>query len=316
MSQEVNLRKVSIIFELILFLMFVLVTILLFSRLNEDYYISKAGEENLHYDYENLEDIKWQNKAYLKKIKEEYGINIYYGDNTQSVVEKIEATIQADEFIVNNNLKMLYNSLKKYPIDLFTMSKSKKYPINIILVDSFLNDNLALASRNNLNEFRIYLSNKSKFERAFHHEMFHVLEFYMSDTHKYLFASWYTLNPNGFKYVTNIEDLNNDYVYVSGLFNKKIKNGIANDDYLKEENDINVTNVDYVLCGDNPYFVTKYSKVSEKEDRAEIFAEIMIQEKKEPYLVDGQNIKKKALVIKETIENNITINEFYYNKFL
>ena len=47
MNQEIKQNKISMIFEVIMFLMFVLVTILLFSKLNEDYYISKAGEENL-----------------------------------------------------------------------------------------------------------------------------------------------------------------------------------------------------------------------------------------------------------------------------
>ena len=300
MSQNQKTGRLSLILEAILFLLFVLSTILLFSKLNDDYYnISGAGEENLLYDYYDVEDIVAQNKTYIKKIKDEYGISIYYGENIKKVVEKIDATILQDEFIVNNNLKVIYNSLKKYPNDVFEISKSKKYPINIILVDSFLNDNLALASRNNLNEFRLYLSNNSKFERAFHHEMYHILEFYMSDKYKYLYSSWYSLNPAGFSYVQDVEKLNDDYVYNSKL----------NESNEKQE-------INSISFKSNPYFITKYSKVSEKEDRAEIFAEMMMQVKKSSYLRDGQNIRKKALVITDAIGNNITKNEFYFNQFL
>ena len=65
----------------------------------------------------------------------------------------------------------------------------------------------------------------------------------------------------------------------------------------------------------NPYFVTKYSKATEKEDRAEIFAEIMILSKKPKYLFEGQNIRKKAEVMNNTISQNVTNEDFSYSKY-
>jgi hypothetical protein len=152
----------------------------------------------------------------------------------------------------------------------------------------FQNDNLALASRNNLNEFRIYISNAQKFERAFHHEMYHILEYYMKDNTKNIYTNWNELNPNGFKYENDTNKLTKDYVYDSNSY-----------------------------VEDNTYFVTKYSKCSEKEDRAEIFAEIMTMNKKQKYLDYNQNIRKKVDLIAYTIGNNITsINDFYFSRFI
>ncbi len=316
MNQEIKQNKISMIFEVIMFLMFVLVTILLFSKLNEDYYISKAGEENLLYSYEDKSDVTLQNKSYVKKIKEEYGINVNYGNDFDSMLERVNAIAQTDEFIINNNLKILYLALKKYPSDVFDITKSKKYPISIVLVSRFTNDNLALASRNSLNEVRIFVSNNSSFERAFHHEMYHALEYYMSDNKKYIFASWYSLNPPNFKYENNVSMLNNEYVYAKDLFSKKLKDGTVYEDSLKDDEKTDTLCVNDELYLENPYFVTKYSKASEKEDRAEIFAELMMQEKKEPYLQEGQHILKKAKLLTNTLEQNVSNNNFYYNKFL
>ena len=67
---------------------------------------------------------------------------------------------------------------------------------------------------------------------------------------------------------------------------------------------------------ENAYFVTKYSKASEKEDRAEIFAEIMVMSKKEKYLYKDGKIYLKAKNIMNKIEENITYNNFYCDRFL
>ena len=66
----------------------------------------------------------------------------------------------------------------------------------------------------------------------------------------------------------------------------------------------------------NPYFVTKYSKVTEKEDRAEIFAEVMILNKKVKFLEEGQNIRKKVDYISEILSECITKEDFYFYRFL
>ena len=302
MMGEINQkRKISFITEFILFLFIVLITILLLKQLN----ISELLEEssNLAMYAQSDTDIRKENESYIKKIKDEYSINIKYGKDTEDYMGKIEGNAQYNEAIINNNIKLIYYALKKYPDDVFDMSRNKKYPITIVIIDKFNNNNLALASRNNLNEFRIYISNTPKFERAFHHEMYHVLEYYMSDTQKYLFASWDKLNPSNFKYEEDISLLDDKYVYKENSLIDESNIDVSNNEIIDEENV-------------NPYFVTKYSKVTEKEDRAEIFAEVMILNKKVKFLEEGQNIRKKVDYISEILSECITKEDFYFYRFL
>ena len=298
MEENIQRKKISLILEVIIFLGIVFIGILLFYSLNDKYNLTQKLNDNLYLSNEST--VEEENKLYIKNLKKNYGINVEYGENTLTLVKNNSAIIQCDENIVNNNLKIITQAFEKYPIDIFDMSKSKKYPINIILVNNFTNNNLALASRSSLNEFRIYISNTQNFERAFHHEMYHILEYYMSDTHKYLYASWNTLNPEDFEYEEDISKLNNKYVY-----NENMQNS------LQKQND-----TENILENENPYFVTKYSKTTQKEDRAEIFAELMVATKKYKYLTEGQNIKKKVDLIVSTVKKNITINNFYFYKFI
>lgn len=71
-------------------------------------------------------------------------------------------------------------------------------------------------------------------------------------------------------------------------------------------------------CGDivDCYFLTRYSKATEKEDRAEIFAEIMILKENVNYLDMSCNIRKKIDVITETLNDEISKNDFYFSKYL
>lgn len=301
MSEVNEKRKVSFITEVILFLVIVLITVLLLRQFN----ISELDESTSSlslYD-QTLNDLKKENESYIKKIRQEFGIDVEYGKSTQDYMGKIEGVSQYDESIINNNIRIIYYALKKYPSDIFDMSKSKKYPISIVIIDKFNNNNLALASRNNLNEFKIYISNTEKFERAFHHEMFHVLEYYMSDTQKYLFASWKNLNPDGFKYEEDLSLLDDKYVY--------------RENNLVNEGDVILNDNQTVSSSDsNPYFVSKYSKSTEKEDRAEIFADIMVLNKKVKYLDEGQNIRKKVDYIIEVLMESITKDDFYFYRFI
>ena len=82
MMGEVNQkRKVSFITEFILFLFIMLITILLLKQLN----ISELLEEssNLAMYAQSDTDIRKENESYIKKIKDEYSINIKYGKDTE-----------------------------------------------------------------------------------------------------------------------------------------------------------------------------------------------------------------------------------------
>lgn len=282
-------KKLSIITDTIFFLFVVLIFVLLVKKLDLPSY-NEYEETLAQFNSKNFKSIEEENEVYIKKIRNDFGIIVLYGKDVADYAASVNAVEQYDESIVNKNLKQIYETLQYYPDDVFDIFRSRKYPLYIMIVDRFKNNTLALASKNSLNQYRLYVSNTNKFERAFHHEMFHVLEYYMSDKRKNLYSDWESLNPQGFEYEPNTSRINIDYVYNAN------------------------SNINKSLDYDNPYFVTKYSKASDKEDRAEIFAELMIATKKLPYLEEGQNIKKKANKIDESILENVTTSKFpYYN---
>ncbi len=292
MHQQTKLgqaRRLSVITDILIFFLILILALILISIFDIDIKFSDNEYEELAL-VSNLESssysVEEENMYYISQIKEKYNIIVSYGENTKNSANKVDATVQENELIVNNNLKILLDALKKYPQDLFKVINHSNYSINIYLVNSFNNDNLALASRNNLNEYKIYISNNSKFERSFHHEMYHILEYFMKSKNPTLANDWFKLNPSEFSYTGTTENLNRDYVYY-----------VASD--LK-----------------NAYFVSKYSKVSDKEDRAEVFSEIMVMDTKKEYLNNGENIYKKANYITNDLHKFITQTEFYIDKIM
>ncbi len=292
MIVNMNTKKLSIITDTIFFLFVILIFVLLVQKLDLPSY-NEYEETMAQFNKGNFKSVEEENEVYIKKIKNDYGITVLYGSDIKDYAASVNAVEQYNEDIVNNNLKKIYRSLEEYPEDVFDIFKSKKYPMYIMIVNNFKNNTLALASKNNLNQYRLFVSNTSNFSRAFHHEMFHILEYYMSDKKKDLYGQWQSLNPKDFKYNSNTSSLTNEYVY--GIYNNTVYKDLDNS---------------------NPYFVTKYSKAADKEDRAEIFAELMIAEEKLPYLEEGQNIKKKADMIDASIKENITLNKFPYYDIL
>lgn len=277
-------RKLSVFTYFFILTCVILVTILVFNELN-----IKEGFEEILYQKDIIGSVEEENRYYVDKIKEEYGIIVNYGESSKSFLSSADANMEYDENIVNNNLKLMYTALDKYPDDVFTIFKEEKYKLYVTIVSDFNDNNIALASKNTLNQYRIYVSNNENFERAFHHEFFHVLEYYMADKVKYLYHSWNAYNPYGFTYCSEISELTDEYVY--SKYN------------TEEENE-------------NTYFISKYSKVSEKEDRAEIFAELMTLKNEEAYLKNGTSIKGKILYLLNEIYENISISDFYFSKYV
>ncbi len=284
MERVTNKRKLSVFTYFFILLCVIIVSILFVKELN----IASDFEEIL-YQKDLVSNVEQENKYYIKKIKDEFGINVAYGDKDKNLLSQVDANVENDINIVNNNLKKIYEELSKYPNDVFDIFKEENYSIYLILVSSFNDNNIALASKNNLNQYRIYLSNDENYERAFHHEFFHVLEYYMSLKTNYLYVSWNKYNPIGFAYEENVTKLTSEYVY--------------NTYYNDEQNN-------------DAYFLTKYSKTSPKEDRAEIFAELMTLKKNESYLKYGSNIRDKVDYLINEIHENISIGDFQFSQYL
>ena len=282
--RAVRRGKLSVFTYFLIFVVMVGVTALTIKELD-----IHSGIEEVLYQKDTSSSVIAENKYYINKIKNEYGITIGYGESEKNFMTSINANVQEDEYVANNNIKSIYEALKKYPSDVFDIFKQEKYSLYVVLVSNFTDNNLALASKNTLNQYRIFLSNNENFERAFHHEFFHVLVYYMQDKVKYLYHSWNSYNPTGFEYQADVSVLSNEYVY-----NK----------YATEEEN------------ENAYFVTKYSKVSPKEDRAEIFANLMMLNKKEGYLKGGSNIKNKIDYLINEIYENISVSNFHFSSYI
>lgn len=286
MEEEVHKKKASLISVVILFLILILITILFIKKLETPDINSESLSLVDTDSKEYIASKKMEIDSYISSLNELYGINVLYGEDTINYANKVDATVETDLNIVNNNVKVLFHTLEKYPRGMFDVFKNKEYKMDVILLDSFTNNNLALASKNNLKEIKLYVSNTDKFERAVHHELFHVFEYYMADKNKYVFEQWKNLNPSIFKYQSDVLKLDNNYVY------------------LKDSNT------------DNWYFVTKYAKTSEKEDRAETFAELMMLQKKPEYLETNTNIKKKADNIMSEMSKYLNVKNIYCDKFM
>lgn len=280
-----EIKRLSIITDILILIPIIISTVLVIKAFNIPV-LEEESKEVLSLEAQT-QTTSEENEYYIKKIKEEFGINVLFGKNIESFAKRVDAIPLYNENIINNNIKIIYKALKKYPKEVFNMSISKENPTYIMMVDSFSNNNLALASRNNLGEYRIYISNTEKLERAFHHEMYHILEYYMSKSGKTLYLNWSDLNPENFEYNEDTSKLTKEYVY-----NKELKQ-IAD-------------------C----YFVTRYSKATEKEDRAEIFAEIMTLKENVTYLDNSCNIRKKIDAIAKTLNEEISSNDFYFLKYL
>lgn len=273
------------IFVIISYILLLVIYILDDSRIDKN--IFKYQETTSLISSDNLIDIKGKNDIYIKKIKQEYGIIIDYGEDTRDYSVKFNATVQTNENIINNNLNLLYKALQKYPTEVFNSYTNN---LHIVLFDKFETSDLALASRNGLDDFSIYICNTEKFERTLHHEIYHILEYHIEDKNELCFSNWASLNPSSFKYDPNLANLNTFYVY-----DEKVNS---------------------LLDYSNIYFVSKYSKTSEQEDRAETFAEAMLLVNSSNFLKNTKNLNEKVKSIDSEIQKNITEQKLYYYKYI
>lgn len=229
-------------------------------------------------DTEHVLDKTNHNIELTQEIDRVYNIDVIYGDGTEYLAESVNAEAIYNSEEVNSMLLELIECLEKYPSNIFKEIELKDYTIEICFVEYFNNDNVALATRDSNNNFKIYLSNidnSQKVQRAVHHETYHVLEYYMKleyDINE-LYKDWKKYNPEGFEYQSNIAMLDTNYVY------NYDKNGEA-------------------------YFVSIYSKVSDKEDRAEVFADTMISPNMPLYYNDNLGaIKNKMNLISNVMKH-------------
>lgn len=276
--------SLSVTFSFFILIMASLVMIVLThdnneSKLEQIDYANIESINPLVIDRSNQDIDKTSNNIELaEEIERVYNIEVLYGSGTESLAKTVEATAIYNESDINSILLEMIDCLEKYPSNIFKEIELKDYTVEICLVDYFSNDNIALATRDSNNNFKIFLAynkNSSKIQRAVHHETYHILEYYMKlefDINE-LYKDWNLYNPEAFVYEPNIALLDTNYVYNID------KQGRA-------------------------YFVSVYSKVSDKEDRAEVFADTMIAGEKPLYYTDSIGaIKNKVSLISNAINH-------------
>jgi len=229
----------------------------------------KVNFENIDILEENTNlDLARINLSLRNSMAERYGIDIYYGGNLN--VSSVNAINIIDSEKIFAMLRDLNNALNSYPKDLINEIEEAGYRLSIYLVDSFTNNIEALANRNSIGQFNIYISNSLDIKRAFHHEFYHILEYYIKLETVERYALWEDYNPDGFKYTNDVSKITSKYVY----------NGQS-----------------------GAHFVTLYAKYSDKEDRAETFAEMMTASRMELFFNEGEPIKSKIDLIIRVLRN-------------
>ena len=264
-------KEYAIIVSLSIF--FALVTLVGIIRLvviaDESY--AKVDLDNIQIDNNEIDlDIARYNLSIANAIKEEYDIDIYYGDKLN--LESVNGIAITDEQKIFDMLCDISSALSVYPQNLVREIENKGYSVSIYLVDYFTTNVEALANRNTIGQFKIYISNTPDLKRALHHEYYHILDYYikLEANESLVYKDWNKYNPIGFKYVNDVDNITSKYVY---------------------NNDT------------GSYFVTAYAKYSEKEDRAETFAEMITANRQKLFFNDGEPIKGKINIINSVLNS-------------
>lgn len=265
MSKSINMTKYYIAISLIIFFSLVILVggIRLLSIKENSKAVDLSNIDNI-LEEETSIDMTSINLRIKNSIEQEYGVDVYFGDGYY--VESVNAVPITNQNEIFEMLKSINYALSKYPSNMIDEIESKGYTVSIYLVSYFTNGIDALANRNSIGEFKIYMSNTLDVERTMHHEYYHILDYYIKLETNEHYYNWDEYNPEGFKYTQDVNGLTNEYVYT----------------------------------GDKTaYFVTLYAKYSEKEDRAETFAEMITADKTE-YLKQ-ENILGKMNLIKDVL---------------
>lgn len=221
-----------------------------------------------------------RNDEYRNQLLSKYNVMVGYKDEIDGKYVNSYATPTKlyDDEVISYNLTKIENALKKYPKSFFSEIKNKWKPILIYLVDNINGYAAGLTDNNNSSTLVILIvathsPTSSILESTVHHEIMHAIDCYFTSKGIYssytLEQSMKQLNPTGFNYGTQ----DNSYV---------------------------------CLLNDPCYFVSNYSKSNYKEDRAEIFANLMYRSSAPSFLKKESPINEKAKVLTSQINQSFT----------
>lgn len=230
-------------------------------------------EDDKKEEEQNPEQPKDENDIYRKKIEGTYGITIKYGEEMGDYKpHNLTPTKLLDSDKIKANLTSVETELKKYPTGFF--KDFKGMPLTIYLVKSVPNNAFAgFTDKQFMNDIKITIvDDYYSFSYTLNHEIMHYIDAYL-EIKMYPadpFLEYKKLNPVGFEYGNTNETYNYGY-------NGQIK---------------------------GMYFLNNYSQTEVREDRAEIFKQMMTRVYKPAGMFDeGEVMQKKALIISEQIKN-------------
>ena len=219
-----------------------------------------------------------KNQDMIGQIQATYGFNISYGDGTYCYYAGSSCTPLYDEEKANQALTKITNLLKNFPTDFFRKFQGNN-GYRMILFDDIPGNTQGVTSYEIGNDNQLFLdvNNDMLLERVVYHETWHFMEQLILIKNNYnnpFDGNWDHLNPAGFTYPG---DSSNTYTpYDSNRYNPGYPKG-------------------------NTAFISAYGKTSAREDRAEIFADLMFRGYKQNYMQTGYGINEKAKVMMQEV---------------
>lgn len=209
---------------------------------------------------------KEQNAEVIAAIRNQYGFDIFYGDDTYCYYGSGECTPLYDEEKVKTSLETIQRCLANFPNTFFNAFQGY-IGYHLVLMDDIPDDTAGFASYEMPGSNGIYLDvNTTLLSRVFYHETFHMIDRLLTvrNNDDNVYSDWSNYNPTDFSYGDN----SNTYTV------------------LDNEHE--------------PCFISTYAKTNEREDRAEVFADLMFRPYQKDYMKSDTCLNRKAqyLVIK------------------
>lgn len=210
-----------------------------------------------------------KNDVKRQALNRKYNLDIRYSNEINNVYgvykpfgEPLE--LLTDEREIDSNLTKLESCLAAYPDGMFKEIYDSGMALSIYLVKGSHNKFAGLVDKQFYANPILVMTDTFIFSRTFHHEMMHFLDLYIEceaypqEPYEGLWGDNY--NPLGFSYGSTASS---QYVF-------------------------------YPNGDENAYFFTNYSKTNEREDRAELFSEMMNGVYQKDCLKSGKPLRKKA----------------------
>lgn len=267
----------------------------------------ETQESAAEYGYNAVagKDFYSENMALARKIREQYNIDVLYGEDGVRYFNDYAAVAETDEQLIYYTLTTLDGFFGKFPDGFFLelITKTDDYnKMSIYLTGKIIpnlnesqsiSDAAAFVFTENSEQIMVVdITQTWELEKTVAHEFMHIIENAMYDLNYSggvwrdleMFARWEMLNPDGFSYYYTYTD---EYGFTMG--------------YDAE----NVGSAYYEGCGidvDTIYFVDGYSMTFPNEDRARIFENIATCTPESlPAYFKGEHMQLKAAYLSACI---------------